>query len=75
MLTYRTEVREVSLVSGRWSWTWLFLHKNLTKPKFYTFLSLNKSASARLETYGLRPAMQGGTALPRKVAVLAVHSP
>ncbi len=33
-----------------------------------------KCGSARLATYGLRPDMRGGSALPRKAAVLADHS-
>ena len=35
---------------------------------------MNKSGSARLATYGLRLAMPGGSALPRKAAHLADHS-
>ncbi|OZU90373.1 hypothetical protein CIL03_04295 [Virgibacillus indicus] len=42
MLTYRTKVREVSLVAGRWSWTWLFMSKNLLLTILYTFLPHEK---------------------------------
>ncbi|MGY0694880.1 hypothetical protein ACW2QC_19280 [Virgibacillus sp. FSP13] len=44
MLTYRTEVREVSLVAGRWSWTWLILLKNKLEPNFMLSLSIKKSS-------------------------------
>ncbi|RDW22235.1 hypothetical protein CWR48_00575 [Oceanobacillus arenosus] len=49
MLTYRTEVREVSLVAGRWSWTWLFsVIKLSTAFKFYNFLDVNKEATTHI---------------------------
>ncbi|MFD1446076.1 hypothetical protein [Oceanobacillus profundus] len=35
-MTYRTEVREVSLVVGRWSWTWLF--RQLSYPLHSNFI-------------------------------------
>jgi hypothetical protein len=37
----------------------------------FLFPGIKKSASARSATYKLRPAMQGGSALPRKAAKLA----
>ncbi|WP_303448277.1 hypothetical protein [Oceanobacillus profundus] len=37
MLTYRTEVREVSLVAGRWSWTWLFRQLNYIQHSILLF--------------------------------------
>ncbi len=42
--------------------------------KLYIFLKRNKSASARLATYGLRLAMPGGSMLLRKAVVLIEHS-
>ncbi|KKE80550.1 hypothetical protein WH51_00840 [Bacilli bacterium VT-13-104] len=51
MLTYRTEVKEVSLVAGRWSRTWPFLNNYPHAANFIISLNDKKTVFQRRQFF------------------------